>query len=314
LHLDTSEYNKGKIQCLYGPGGKAGETANLLPLYDILLRMFRANIAPSGGNNDSIRGGLVHLLHHARLVFEAGRDSEGMELDVMYFIFMEMKIAMLDRKIPPYAPFIMRLIIDRGIEGDLEIEEDLLDQDLEVHKLNKLYKKTAHLVSSTSSAYPSSSDVMGGNIYATGSRRKNADPPSGGMAQEMKKLKWWQRALFCMNNDVRHTQYKDYVDRKHISKKQRELDSRLRAVEKGKGASTQEDSQEQDPSEATFSFGKWNEGSTFDWQELAEVTSKGKEAVDDEDEEEQDVDDDEEEEDDDQEDDEDDEDFDDVDE
>jgi hypothetical protein len=51
-----------------------------------LLRMFRANIAPSGGNNDSIRDGLVHLLHHARLVFEAGRECEGMELDVMYFI------------------------------------------------------------------------------------------------------------------------------------------------------------------------------------------------------------------------------------
>jgi hypothetical protein len=85
LHLDTIEYNKRKIQCLYGPGAKARETANLLPLYDILLRMFRANIAPSGGNNDPIRGGLVHLLHHAHLVFEAGRECEGMEIDVIYF-------------------------------------------------------------------------------------------------------------------------------------------------------------------------------------------------------------------------------------
>jgi hypothetical protein len=184
---------------------------------------------------------------------------------------------------------------------------------LEVHKPNKLYKKTAHLVSSTSSAFPSSSEVLGGNIYASGSRRKNADPPSGGMGQEMKKLKWWQRALFCMNNDVRQTQYKDYVDRKHIHKKQRELDTRLRAVEKGKGASHEEESQEQDLSEDTFSFGKWNEGSSFDWKELAEVTSKGKEAIDEE-EEEGDEDDDEEEEDDDQDDDEEDEDFDDVDE
>jgi hypothetical protein len=57
-------------------------------------------------------------------------------------------------------------------------------------------------------------------------------------------------------------------------------------VEKGKGASTQEESQEQDKSEDTFSFGKWNEGSSFDWKELAEVTSKGKEAIEEEDEEE----------------------------
>jgi hypothetical protein len=132
------------------------------------------------------------------------------------------------------------------------------------------------------------------------------------MGQEMKKIKWWQRALFCMNSDMRQTQYKDYVDRKHIHKKQRDLDARLRIVEKGKGASTQEESHEQDPSEDTFSFGKWNEGSSFDWKELAKVTSKGKEAIDEEDEEE-DGDDDEDEEDDDHgDDDEDDEDFDDF--
>jgi hypothetical protein len=89
------------------------------------------------------------------------------------------------------------------------------------------------------------------------------------------------------------------VDHKHIHKKQRDLDARLRIVEKGKGPSTQEESEEQDPSEATFSFGKWNEVSSFDWKELAEVTSKGKEAVEEEDEEE-DRDDDEDEEDDDQ--------------
>jgi hypothetical protein len=34
MHMDTSKYNKQKIQCLYLPGGKAGDTANLLPLYD----------------------------------------------------------------------------------------------------------------------------------------------------------------------------------------------------------------------------------------------------------------------------------------
>jgi hypothetical protein len=36
---------------------------------------------------------------------------------------------------------------------------------------------------------------------------------------------------------------------------------------------------EQANSEATSSFGKWNEGSSFDWKELADVTSKGKEAI-----------------------------------
>jgi hypothetical protein len=77
---------------------------------------YEANISPSGGNNDSIRGGIVHLLHHARLTYEDGEDCEGMELEVMHFIFSEMRIAMPDRNIPPYAPYIMRLILDKGIE------------------------------------------------------------------------------------------------------------------------------------------------------------------------------------------------------
>jgi hypothetical protein len=153
----------------------------------------------------------------------------------MHFIFSEMRIAMLDRKIPPYAPYIMRLILDKGIEGEFEIEEDIQFEGVEAHKPIKLYKKTAHLMTSTSRAFtPSdSSGVVGGNHYASGCRRKNADPTSGSMGQDYKKLKWWQKAMFCMNNDVRHTQYNDYVDHKHLRKKQHGLDARLRVVEKG---------------------------------------------------------------------------------
>jgi hypothetical protein len=78
--------------------------------------MFRANISPSSGKNDSIRGGLVHLLPHACIIFEGGEDCEGKELDVMHFIFSEMHLAMIDKKIPPYAPYIMKLILDAGDE------------------------------------------------------------------------------------------------------------------------------------------------------------------------------------------------------
>jgi hypothetical protein len=53
----------------------------------------------------------------------------------------------------------------------------------------------------------------------------------------------------------------------------------LRIVEKGMGASTQDETKEKFNSEDTFSFGQWNEGASFDWKELAEVTSKGKEAI-----------------------------------
>jgi hypothetical protein len=129
---------------------------------------------------------------------------------------------------------------------------------MEEHKLIKLYKKTAHLMTHTQDTFAPSGD-MGGNRYASGSRRKNTDSPSGQMGHEFKKLKWWQRALFCMNNDVRQTQYKDYVERKHIHAKKCDLDACLKIVEKGKGESTQDEDLEQANYEATFSFGKWNE-------------------------------------------------------
>jgi hypothetical protein len=77
-----------------------------------------------------------------------------MELDAMHFIFSEMHLAMIDRKIPPYAPFIMRLILDKWIEGEFEIEEDIPFEGVEAHMLIKLYKKTAHLMTSTSCALP----------------------------------------------------------------------------------------------------------------------------------------------------------------
>jgi hypothetical protein len=83
------------------------------------------------------------------------------------------------------------------------------------HQCLKLYKK--HMVATTQGQ---GSSNPSGNYYASGSRRKNADPPSGHMESEIKKLKWWQRAIFYMNNDVRQTQYKDYVECKHIHKKQ----------------------------------------------------------------------------------------------
>jgi hypothetical protein len=146
--------------------------------------------------------------------------------------------------------------LDKGIEGEIDIEEEISLEGVEEHKLINLYKKAAHLMTSTLRAFTPSalSGDLGANRYDSGCRRKNADPPSSGMGQEIKKLKWWQKALFCMNNVICHTQYDDYVERKCLHKKQHDLDARLRIVEKGKDASTQDVTEDQVNSEDTFSF------------------------------------------------------------
>lgn len=65
--------DKDKLYDLYLESEVVGIITGLLPIYDQLLRIFRATIAPSGGNNDVIRGALVDLL---ALAFECAQDDE----------------------------------------------------------------------------------------------------------------------------------------------------------------------------------------------------------------------------------------------
>jgi hypothetical protein len=48
--------DKDLLYDLYIEKGVVGTTTGLLSLYDQLIRLFRDNISPSGGNRDAIRG------------------------------------------------------------------------------------------------------------------------------------------------------------------------------------------------------------------------------------------------------------------
>jgi hypothetical protein len=113
MHLSTSEYNKEKLALLSSHESTPEETSNLLPLYNMLLRISHANISPSGGNNDDIRGGLVNLLHFTYVTYEEGETGANKNIDVMHYIFSEMHLALIDKKVPPYAPYIMKHIMDK---------------------------------------------------------------------------------------------------------------------------------------------------------------------------------------------------------
>jgi hypothetical protein len=89
--------NKNLLYDLYGPNGVPGQAAGLLPLYDLLVRIFRENIAPSGGNNDAIRSSLVDLLIYSHGCATSTDPNADFTLDVMDFIFNEMYDAMVSR-------------------------------------------------------------------------------------------------------------------------------------------------------------------------------------------------------------------------
>jgi hypothetical protein len=193
MHISTSEYNKEKLALLYSHGSTPEETSNLLPLYNMLFCIFWANISLSGGNNDAIRGGLVNLLHFAYVTYEEGESGGNKKIDVMHYILSKMHLALIEKKVPPYAPYIMKLILDKEVgEDDIEVEFE----GMVTHQCLKVYKK--HMVATTQGQGSSNPSMdLGGNVYASSSRRKNADPPSGQMGGEIKKLKWWQRAIFA---------------------------------------------------------------------------------------------------------------------
>ena len=107
LHVVGVEYDKQKLKDIYGRNGVIGNTTGLLPLYDILIRMFRESIAPSAGNNDAIRGALVHLLHRAFLAVSDGHLMAGVwRFDVIDYIFHDLYDAVMGNKAPPYAPYV----------------------------------------------------------------------------------------------------------------------------------------------------------------------------------------------------------------
>jgi hypothetical protein len=114
VHIHGVQPDKNRLAPLYSSSGQVGTNKGLLPLYNILLRMFRENISPSGGNRDAIRAALVELMFLSHRCFESTDPNEDFKLDVMHYIFNEMHDAMVSKRTPPYAPYIMLLILQKA--------------------------------------------------------------------------------------------------------------------------------------------------------------------------------------------------------
>ena len=202
-----SRPNKNKLAVLYGADGIIGTITGLLPLYDQLVRIFRMNIAPSGGNNDAIRTSLVNLLYLAHRCAENDDPTRRFPLDFMDFIFNEIYDAMVGRQSIPYAPYIMLLIKSTLPNEDFEV-------DCEEHKLKMLYVKKKVV-----SPAPPTTDSFMRDARASGStHRMNTGAPS--IAPEIKKLNWFQRNIMCMKIDIHKEQYNAYRERRDIAHSQ----------------------------------------------------------------------------------------------
>jgi hypothetical protein len=142
--------DKNVLYDLYDQSGAVGSTTGLLPIYSQLLHFFRATIAPSGGNNDGLRGALEDLMRHAVDCAHDGDETVDFTLDVMDYIFHEIRDAMVSRTTMPYAPYIQHLI------NSTAVAEDLSQFPTESHTFKKAYKKKP-----VARAAPASGSFMG---------------------------------------------------------------------------------------------------------------------------------------------------------
>ncbi|KAK1618195.1 hypothetical protein QYE76_023712 [Lolium multiflorum] len=183
--------------------GAIGTTRGLLPIYGQLLRFFRATIAPSGGNNDALRGALVDLLHLAYECAQDGDEESDFTLDIMDYIFHEIHDAMVSRTTMPYAPYIQLLI------NNTALAEDLSRFPTESPTFKKAYKKK--LVPRTAPASGSFMEDARSSGYAPGR------PVSTPMIQKhVRKLSWFQRNVLCMNIEIHKENFEASRQRSEI--------------------------------------------------------------------------------------------------
>ncbi|KAK1648245.1 hypothetical protein QYE76_066050 [Lolium multiflorum] len=101
------------LEPLYIKGwGIPGKSADLLPTWDIMLRVYRETIGPKGGNLDEL-----HLYEVDLMANSFAKRGTGEKLDVMDYIYNEMWSCVMEKKLPAYAPYIMKLIEDTWVDS-----------------------------------------------------------------------------------------------------------------------------------------------------------------------------------------------------
>jgi hypothetical protein len=146
MHIEGVAYDKKTLKPPYGKLTASakkkevvlGEAYGFKTCYNILIRLFRENIAPSVGNLDAIRGGLINLLSYSHEVFVSGKEADVEPIDVMDFIYKEMYDTVITKKKTlVYAPYVMLLLIAQ------HTEHPLLTTHLTTHKYVKPQRKAS---------------------------------------------------------------------------------------------------------------------------------------------------------------------------
>jgi hypothetical protein len=210
VHQHGSHPDKNRLAPLYTSKGKIGTIKGLLPLYNILLRMFGENISPSGGNRDAIRSTLVELLYFSHRYFVSEDPNEDFKLDVMHYIFNEMHDAMVSKRISPYAPYIMLLITEKV--KDMDFSKGNSKHKLKRMNVIKPTKDKKAVKGKGKKQVPEDDDDVEMDDPSSPVCKTFSARPS----RSKKKLSLWQRTLLCINIAIHKENYATYEERRDI--------------------------------------------------------------------------------------------------
>ncbi|KAK1615955.1 hypothetical protein QYE76_021472 [Lolium multiflorum] len=183
------------LENLYIKGwGVPSKSADLLPTWDIMLRVYRETIGPKGGNLDEL-----HLYEVDLMANSFAKKGTGEKLDVMDYIYNEMWSCVMEKKLPSYAPYIMKLIEDTWMD-----------------------------TCQTSLVHSIPLNVTSHEVKVLRTKRHNAPiedvppmvekPPSWAS-----KLARRMRQIFCLTSEVNHRQYQQHAEAKKSRVRQKSI-------------------------------------------------------------------------------------------
>jgi hypothetical protein len=217
--------------------------------------MFQESISPAGGNRDAIRSAIVELMYLTHRCHVSEDPNEDFRLDVMHYIFNEIHCAMISKRTPPYAPYIMLLILEKV-------------KDMDFSKGNTEHKIKHMNVIKPKEEKKKEAKARGKKHVPEDDDDVEMDDPSSPMhktstarsSRSKKKLSWWQRTLLCMNVAIHKENYDVYEDRKAISHNQKSL---FREIQLIQDPTAQLSSVSNQPTYTPYA--QWQDDNGVDW-------------------------------------------------
>ncbi|KAK1697716.1 hypothetical protein QYE76_014413 [Lolium multiflorum] len=194
-HDSSFAQTREVLEPLYIKGwGIPGKSADLLPTWDIMLRVYRETIGPKGGNLDEL-----HLYEVDLMANSFAKRGTGERLDVMDYIYHEMWSCVMEKKLPAFAPYIMKLIEDTWVDSYESTLIHSIPLSITSHEVKVLRTKRHN------------SPIEDVTLM-------DEKPPSWAS-----KLARRMRHIFCLTSAVNHRQYQQHAEAKKSRVRQKSI-------------------------------------------------------------------------------------------